>query len=922
MTEALLKAIGLLLACAAFAVPALGAGAVRVTNLRCEYRTNPLGIDAPSPPLSWVLESDEHDQFQSGYRVLAASSLQKLDSNRPDIWDSGDVPSTVPFNIVFAGGPLHSSQRVYWKVRVFDRDNRPSDWSTPAWFETGLLSPEDWRAKWINDGKSNPAKDEDFYKDDPAPLFRKEFRVGKPVLRARLYVSGLGYYEASLNGKRVGDHVLDPGWTRYGARVFYSTYDVAAQLRSGVNCLGVMLGNGWYNPLPLRMFGQYNFRDALDVGRPRFIAQLQIDYEDGTKQILGSDESWKVGEGAIRFDNTYLGERVDARLAQNGWDEPGFDDRSWRAPALAPEKLGELEAQPQPPIRVTERIDPVKIAQPSKGTYIYDFGREFSGWASLRLNQPAGTKIVLRYGELLKPDGTLNVMTSVAGQIKGTHKNKEGVEESNGGPGAPPIAWQTDTYICRGGHEETYTPRFTFHAFRYMELTGAADPPPLTSVVGYQLNADVPSAGSFSCSNDLFNRIQEMVRRTFLCNLFSVQSDCPHREKLGYGGDIAATSEAFMLNFDMSGFYAKAAQDFQDAARPDGLIPDTAPFIGMHYCGVGWAMALPTLSTQLETYYGDRRTLAHTYGAAKKWLELVQRQFPSGIVTEGLSDHEALDPNPPPAMVTPLYYRSARMLEQMAKDCGSSEDAPAWAALAEQIRAAYRRQILDPTSGKAGPGTQGSQTFALASDLVPAESRRKALDFLRENIAQANGHLATGIFGTKFMLDLLSREGHAEDAYAIVNQTGFPGWGWMLENGATTLWEHWAKEESVYSHCHPMFGSVSQWFFNWLGGIQPAPGSAGFDRVALRPQFVKGLSWVHCRYQSMYGEIQCDWRRQDGALVLDLRLPVGIRAGVYLPDVPPEKISVNGLAAAPSHEEQGSRVIHLGSGRYSITLRD
>ena len=861
------------------------------------------------------------------YRVLVASSPEKLAKQQGDLWDSGKVASADSVNVAYAGQPLASGQTCFWQVQAWDKEGKASPWSAPAVWEMALLDKAHWTGQWLNDGKQNPQKDEDFYKEDPAPLFRKEFVVTKPLRRARLYVTGLGYYEASLNGERVGDQMFDPGWTQYDRRVFYSTYDVTGQLRSGRNCLGMMLGNGWYNPLPLRMWGHLNLREHLTIGRPRFIAQLNLEFADGSTQSVASDASWKTAEGPIRFNSIYLGEVYDARKELPGWDRVGFDGTDWRAPAIATELMGILQAQPQPPIRVTERFLATKVTQPQPGVFIYDLGQNFSGWASFRFLAPAGTKIVMRYGELLHPDGTLNPMTSVCGQIKRQRKNKDGVEESVGGPGAPPIAWQGDTYFAKGGGAETYTPCFTFHAFRYVEVTGLPAALPLEAVRGLRLNADVADAGSFECSNERFNQIQQMCRRTFLANLFSVQSDCPHRERFGYGGDIVATSEAFMLNFDMATFYAKAVQDWADGARPNGMFTDTAPFVGIQYCGVGWSMAHPLLVSQLRRYYGNDRLVAEQYEAAKRWLLLVASQNPDGIIENGLSDHEALAPAPAPAMVTPLYYQSARMLGQMARALRRPQDVERFESLADQTRRAYREKFLNSVTGKADPGTQASQAFALYSDLVPESDRAKALDFLIENIrGEHKGHLSTGIMGTKFMLDVLSREGHPEVAYGIVNQTNFPGWGWMLENGATTLWEHWALDTNTFSHSHPMFGSVSQWFINWLGGIQPAPEAVGFDRIVIRPQPVEGIDWVRSSYNSVRGKIVSNWRREGARLKLDVEIPVNVTARVWLPTDKPDQVTEGGKPVATIAGvkflvvKSAAAVYELGSGHYSFAV--
>jgi len=918
-------AIAVLLLLAMFPVHA----GVSLNSLRCESRTEPLGVDALRPRLSWVIESKERAQRQTAYRVLVASSEKILAAGQGDLWDSGKVASCETIEIAYAGQPLRSGQRCYWKVLMWDQDDRPSKWSKTARWEMGLLEPGDWKGQWLNDGKMNPTNDVDFYGDDPAPLFRRELKLTKPVRRARLYISGLGYYEASINGQRVGDQVLDPGWTMYGRRVFYSTYDVSSQLQPGANCLAVTLGNGWWNPLPLQLWGRRDLRKELAVGRPQFIAQLNVEYTDGTTQSLASDANWKVVDGPLLRNSIYLGEVYDARKELPGWNQAGFNAAAWRSPKVATETIGVLQAQPQPPIRVRETLPAVRVTEPQPGVFIYDLGQNFSGWAGFHFRAPAGQQIVMRYGELLNADGTLNPLTSVCGQIKGTRKNKAGLEENVGGPGSPAIAWQTDTYIARGSGEENFIPRFTFHGFRYVEVTGLDRALPLQAVTGMRLSADVAEAGSFACSNPLLNQIQEMCRRTFLANLFSVQSDCPHRERLGYGGDIVATSEALMLNFDMENFYAKTVTDFADSARPDGMFTDTAPFVGIQYCGVGWAMAHPLLVSQLHRYYGNRRLVEEQYAAARRWLLLVADQYPDGIVTKGLSDHESLTPAPAPPFVTPLFYQSAQLLAGMARKLGRAEDAAQFEAIAEKSRKAYQQKFFESATGKAGPGTQGSQAFALYSDLVPTAERSRAMDFLLDNIrGERKSHLSTGIMGTKFMLDALSREGHADVAYGMVQQTNFPGWGWMLVNGATTLWEHWAFSDSTYSHSHPMFGSVSQWFINWLGGIQPHPDAVGFDRIIIRPQTVPDLHWVKSSYNSVRGQIVSNWSRERGRLVFEIIVPANTRAEVYIPGPKTGVITESGKPTTTSsgikliRSERDAMVLEVTSGRYHFEVRE
>jgi len=914
------------------APPPGGSGSsIVVTGLRCESRSNPVGIGETQPRMSWILESNRRGQRQAAYQILVSSTDAALAAHRGNFWDSGKVVSGQSVQVVYGGKPLESRAVCFWKARVWDGEGRVSSWSAPARWEMALLRPGDWNATWMNDGKPNPASDEGFYKDDAAPLFRHEFALAAPVSRARLYITGLGYYEASLNGRRVGDHVLDPGWTTYGKRVFYSTYDVTRELRQGRNCLGVMVGNGWYNPMPLRMWGNLNLRDHLTVGRPRFIAQLEVELADGSRQSIVSDPAWRVADGPLVFNSVYLGERYDARRETDGWNVAGFDDGAWRHAAPAPEPVGALQAQPQPPIKVTATFSPIAVSEPSPGVFIFDMGQNFAGWASMALTAEAGTQVNLRYGELLNADGTLNPLTSVAGQIKGRRTTKEGVSQQVGGSGSPDVAWQADTYVASGRGLESYTPRFTFHGFRYVEVTGYPGRPSLEAIRGLRLNADVDEAGSFTSSSALLNRIQEITRRTFLSNLFSVQSDCPHREKFGYGGDIVATSDAMMLNFDMAGFYEKTVTDWGDAARDDGMLTDTAPFVGIQYCGVGWAMVHPVLQSQLYQYYGDRRVVERQYEASRRWLDLVAAANPNHVVKDGLGDHEALTQAPPESLVTPLFVESARLVARLAAVLGRREEAARYTALADAAGSAFADRVWKPTADSSAPRTQSAQSFALYAGLIPPPDRSATIQGLLADIrGTRKGHLSTGIFGTKFALDVLSREGHAQAVFDIVNRDTYPGWGYMLANGATTLWEHWALSENTYSHNHPMFGSISQWFFNWLGGIQPDPGAAGFDRVIIRPQLVDGLDWVRCSYRSVRGLVVSNWSRTPGAVEWQITIPPNATATVFIPAESLDDVREGPGIGVPARRAEGVRdarmegtnaVFSAGSGTYRFISR-
>jgi alpha-L-rhamnosidase len=442
-------------------------------------------------------------------------------------------------------------------------------------------------------------------------------------------------------------------------------------------------------------------------------------------------------------------------------------------------------------------------------------------------------------------------------------------------------------------------------------------------ITGLRLNSDVERSGAFTCSKESFNRIQEMCDWTFLSNIFSVQSDCPHRERFGYGGDLAVTSEAFMMNYDMADFYAKTVRDWSDSARPDGGLSDTAPFMGLEYCGLAWGMAHPLVQRQLYQYYGERRLLEEQYDTTKRWLDLEIAKNPSLIVAGGLSDHESLVPTPAPVLVTPLFAASAKTVGELAAILGHPVDAEKYQRIAEKIQNAWLEKFLDSATGKVGPGSQASQSFALYLNLVPAAQRQAVMKFFLEDLRRApEPHLTTGIFGTKFVLDVLSRENHSDLASAIVSQKSSPGWSHMLENGATTLWEHWQGSDNTFSQNHPMFGSVSQWFYQWLGGIQPAPAAIGFDQIIIRPQLPAGLDWVRCHHDSVRGRIVSNWKRDSGKLSMDITIPANTTAEIHVPTKDAASVTESGKPTAKAEGVKFSRMEHnaavyiVGSGSY------
>ncbi|MDX1680827.1 MAG: family 78 glycoside hydrolase catalytic domain [Akkermansiaceae bacterium] len=901
------------------------AASITAVDLRAEGKLAPLGVP-PVPDLSWRVESDQYKQTQSAWQIRAASSPELLADGKADLWDSGKTPSQRSPLIAYAGEALKSGQICHWQVRVWDGQDRPSAWSPATTFEVAPVTPGDWSgAKWIDDGKENPSKDEDFYKPDPNPLFRKAFHLDKPIERARLHVVGLGLCYPSLNGARLDDHLFDPPWTDFEDRIFFRTLDVTEQVAEGSNCLGLEVGNGFFNPLPLRKWGRRNLRTDTFVGRPRVIAKLVVTHPDGSESVITTGDDWKTTEGRSLKHHIYIGEVRDARIEHPGWNTADFDDSDWRPARVNDASLGPLQPLKMLPVRARDTLQAVALTEPKEGTWIVDYGVNFSGIPEIDFDVPAGTRITLRFGELLYEDGTLNPMTSVTGQIKGMVTLDDGTVQPKGGPGAPEIAWQEDIYIAKGGGE-SYTPDFTYHAFRFMEVTGLPEAPKKEQFRAIPFNTELAQAGKFECSNELLNRIQQLCLNTFHANVVAVQSDCPHRERFGYGGDIVATSETFLMNFDMEGFYNKTVLDWQDAQLENKLMPDTAPYAGVKYCGVGWGMAHPILVEQLYRHYGDKRMLEWQLPVALSWIEAEAGRREDGLVVVGLGDHEALiEENKGSVLTTPKFIASCKRIARLARISGNEAAAERCEAWAAESQAAWQKAYLDTESGKVGVGKQTQQAFALGFDAVPEKHQEAVFGVLVDKLTQTKDHprLSTGIYGTWKMLELLPEFGRNDLAYGLATRETMPSWGWMLENDATTLWENWEGSDNTYSNNHPMFGSVSGWFFRWLGGIQCAPEAVGFDRIVICPRPVEGLEWVKSSHDSIRGTIVSNWKKTAEGTEFEITIPANTTAKVELPAAAGQAVEVlEGPEAnfEPSESQQGIHQAELGSGKWRLMV--
>jgi alpha-L-rhamnosidase len=762
------------------------------------------------------------------------------------------------------------------------------------------------KAQWITDSRELPASDSLFYLDYPAPLFRKAFTPESKIEKATLFITAAGYYKATINGKSVGKNELDPAWTDFSKRIYYSEYDVTSLINDGNNCLGVLLGNGFYNPLPLRKWGRRNLREDLTVGKPTFIAKLLINYKNGKTEEVVSDTTWKYVLGPILKNDVYLGVVYDARQEIKGWNSAEFDDVSWDSAKIGENPGGQLQKAFFPPVQISKEITPVEIYSPEPGIYIADMGVNFTGTYKIKLSGKTGDTITFRFGERIYDDGKLNPMTTVAGQIK-----RKGV----GGPGAPDIAWQTDSYIVGEGPDAWFTPDFTFHTYRYMEIKGLDYKPSVSDTKGLFIHTNVDHKNSFSCSSELLNSIQEATERTFFANLVSVQSDCPAREKFGYGGDLNATSESFICNFDMQSFYRKTIYDWVDAVNDSSFV-DTAPFTGIQYCGISWESAFITTQYYLYLYYNDTEIIKELYELDKKWMEKAARIHPDGIVDKGLSDHESMEPVPVQLTGTAHYLQCARIMQTFASIMGDSEIEKKYADLTEKLTNLIKAEFWDkPVTGEINRQTLFSTL--LYHGIIPADEINAAKDSLLKAVQNGpSGHFNTGIFGTKYVLETLSENSSPNTVFDIVNSTAFPGWGFMIDNGATTIWETWKESDNTFSNCHPMFGTVTEWFYRWLAGIRPDPENPGFKKFVINPATTEGLEFVNCTYYSPFGKIVSNWKKvQPGTIQYEITIPAESSANVSLLLNQSQKITIKSNDKNFSPE----KIVGLQTGNFELS---
>ncbi len=826
---------------AAFALSAPGFAYSQANGfyaLRCEYLTNPIGIDESAPRLAWKIHDKRNGARQTSYRILVGVDSAAVVAGRGDRWDSGEVMSSSNL-AVYGGAALKPFTRYFWRVEGKDGHGGAYVPSAIAAFETGMMGDR-WRGAWISDGRGIDHR--------PAPYFRKEFEADKKIVSARAYIAVAGLYELYINGEKVGNHRLDPMYTRFDRRTLYVAHDVTSLLGQGGNAIGVVLGNGWYNHQATAV---WNFDRAPWRNRPAFCLDLRITYDDGTVQTIVSERDWKAGEGAIVSNNIYTAEHYDGRLAQPGWNRVGFDDSGWRSVTYRSVPSANVISQTMHPIRNVEEIRPQSVTRLDDSTYLFDLGRNIAGVSKLTVSGTAGTVLRLKHGERLGKNGYVD--------LSNIDVYYRPVDDTD--------PFQTDIVTLQGEAEETFMPSFNYKGFRYVEIT-SSQPIALdgTNLVGYFMHSDVPAVGSISSSNALLERINWASNNSYLSNLFGYPTDCPQREKNGWTGDGHFAIETALYSFDGITVYEKWLADHRDEQQPNGVLPDIIPTGGWGYGtanGTDWTSTIAIIPWNLYLFYGDTKPLADNYKAIKKYVDYVTQISVNGLTTWGRGDWVPVKSTSSLELTSSIYYYvDAVILAKAAKLLGNDEDHRHYAELATFIRKAINDNYFDPQTGTYASGTQTELSMPLMWGVVPEEYVAKVAARLAERVKADGNHIDVGVLGAKAVLNALSENGYPELAYTLASNDTYPSWGAWIAAGATTLLENWDLNATRdISDNHMMFGEIGAWFYKALGGIKPDESRPGFRHFVIQPHVVAGLDRFEAKFDGPYGEIRSNWER-------------------------------------------------------------
>lgn len=898
---------------------------VKPGDLTCEYLSKPLGVDVPQPRFSWKLFSDARGVSQIAYQIIVSESLDGVSRETGDCWNSGKINSDRTVNLKYEGNALRSNAKYYWRVCTWTNDG-DSVWSNPVTFRTGLLNSSDWKAKWIT------ARETIFHE---SPVLRKEFKLEKRVKEAIAYVTACGFYEFCLNGEKAGDHVLDPGITDYRKTVLYATYDVTGMLKKGTNVAGAMLGNGAWNMR--KVDGRYSWGEERTFGNPCFILQLHITYTDGSQEVVVSDETWRYAMGPVTFNNLYGGEDYDARKEPAGWMSAGFDDTKWSGAVLAGNPGGRLKSQLMPAIKVTAALKPVAESNPEPGVYLFDLGQNIAGWWRVQLKGTPGQTIRIRGAE------TLNDSLFPKPLGPGDKLSTKFRYHSH--------AW-TD-YTLRSDELEEYEPHFFYTGFRYIEVaTGNKENLDLLRVEGCVVRSALEENGTFESSDSLLNRIHVAGQWSQMGNTFSYPTDCPHREKGAYNGDGQVIAETAMHDFRMASFYTKWLNDMRDSQEENGRIPNTSPtLVGGMGGGVAWGSAYILIPWWMNHYYQDIRILEDHYPAMRKYLfylkslgaqdekpdePFIINYFDGYWYSLGEWCSPGRNDCPNHAVVnTFYYYYNTRLMSKIAEALGKKGDAWYFSTLSDSIKQAFNEKFFDPQTHLYGTNEvyQTYQLLALVGDLVPEEHRQPVFNTIVEDLKNRDNHLNTGIIGTKYLWPVLVNGGEENLAFEVATRATYPSYGYWLKNGSTTLLEEWS---GAHSHNHQMFGSVSEYFYKYLAGIQsPMENtSAGYKHIHLQPVVPDSLQSAEASVETVAGKVVSGWRKEAGLFRYRVSLPANTTGTVVIPASPGFILTeggtrvwngesylkgVHGIKQIESNN--GNLEITLGSGNYTFELK-
>ena len=883
------------------------------SRLRLESLTNPVGIGHTAPRFSWEIPSTERGIKQTAYRILVASTQEKLSANVGDVWDSGNIPSDETVSIAYAGQKLKNSTTYFWKVRTRTNDGK-SVWSLPASWTMALVNGAPWKAKWIGLDKSFPGDVLRGRTRLPARYLRKEFSAAKKPAKATLYISGLGLYKLYINGKKIGNFELSPTPTDYNKTVKYNTFDITDELSEGTNAVGVALGNGRY--FSVRSKG---------YGFPCLVFQLEIEYADGDKQIIASDNTWKLTvNGPIRANNEFDGEEYDARMEIPGWNTVGFDDSQWLQTEFIKPPVGKLEAQLNKNIKIMETLKPVSIKENKPGVFILDMGQNMVGWVSMDVKGKAGDKVKLKFAESIKDDGSL-YMANLRGALV------------------------TDYYTLKGGGKETFEPTFTYHGFRFVEITGYPGTPTINDFTGKVIYDEIETTGSFETSNATLNQIYKNAIWGIKGNYRGMPTDCPQRdERQGWLGDRAVGSHGESFMFDINNLYAKWLDDIEEAQRGAGSVPDVAPkYWNIHSDNMTWPATYVIIADMLYKQFGNKEPIVKHYPSMKKWITYMRKKYKKdGIMPRDKYGDWCMPPEAPdlihskdPArktdgnvLGTTFYYRMLTLLERFAALQGKTDDARAFAQEAAQVKKAYNKKFFNPETAQYSNGTVTANVLSLSYGLVPAEEEKRVFDnIIQKTEGEFKKHISVGLVGAQWLMRGLSDYGRADLAYTIATNRDYPSWGYMIENGATTIWELWngnTANPAMNSHNHVMLlGDLIVWFYEYLAGIKNAPESVGFKKIEMKPHPVAGLDHVTASYRSVRGKIKSAWKKQDGKFVWDISLPANTSATIYIPAKGKESVTESGSDVALAKgvtfiKEDGAVVVfEIQSGTYHFSAK-